>query len=309
MEVKQIEQADIKEPLSLAIGFFDGLHQGHMSLINEVLRYKNETKTAVMTFDCHPLAVLKGEKKQSIITLEEKKEILSELGIDYLFIIHFTKKVASLSPESFIQQYLNRLPLRRLICGYDFHFGYQNSGSTKDLEKQSFQLIVMPPVMYDSEHKVSSTLIKHFLAEGKIEEANKLLAKPYRVKGKVIHGKERGRTIGFPTLNIDYGNKYLPCAGVYGTIVRIENQLYKGMANIGTNPTFNDIHHVSLEVNVFDFDKEIYGQDVEVIFYLFKRKETVFDGLESLKNQLQDDKRFLNRIMKKYLTLDKNHVE
>ena len=111
MKVIKMEEVHLTEPLSLAIGFFDGLHLGHMSLINEVLKYKAETKTAVMSFDVHPLCVLKGEKRQSIITLEEKKELLEEMGIDYLLVIHFTKEVAALSPQAFIDEYLNKLPL------------------------------------------------------------------------------------------------------------------------------------------------------------------------------------------------------
>ena len=241
MKVIKMEEVHLTEPLSLAIGFFDGLHLGHMSLINEVLKYKGETKTAVMSFDVHPLCVLKGEKRQSIITLEEKKELLEEMGIDYLLVIHFTKEVAALSPQAFIDEYLNKLPLKRLVCGYDFHFGDHNSGNIEDLKKQSFDLIVKDAVMYNETEKVSSTLIKKLMDQGMIEEVNTLLDRPYQVKGTVIHGKQRGRLIGFPTLNIDYGMKYLPKRGVYGTIVEINHRYYIGMANIGMNPTFNDI--------------------------------------------------------------------
>ena len=218
MKVIKMEEANLKEPLSLAIGFFDGLHLGHMSLINEVLKYKGETKTAVMSFDVHPLCVLKGEKRQSIITLEEKKELLEEMGIDYLLVIHFTKEVAALSPQAFIDEYLNKLPLKRLVCGYDFHFGVHNSGNIEDLKKQSFDLIVKDAVMYNETEKVSSTLIKKLMDQGMIEEVNTLLDRPYQVKGTVIHGKQRGRLIGFPTLNIDYGMKYLPKRGVYAQL-------------------------------------------------------------------------------------------
>lgn len=309
MKVIKMEEVNLKEPLSLAIGFFDGLHLGHMSLINEVLKYKGETKTAVMSFDVHPLCVLKGEKRQSIITLEEKKQLLEEMCIDYLLIIHFTKEVAALSPQAFIDEYLNKLPLKRLVCGYDFHFGDHNSGNIENLKKQSFELIVKEPVMYDDVQKVSSTLIKHLMDQGLIEEVNTLLGRPYKVKGPVIHGKQRGRLIGFPTLNVDYGMKYLPKRGVYGTIVEINHRYYIGMANIGLNPTFNDIKRLSLEVNVLDFNEDVYGQEVEVSFYIYKREETVFNGLEGLKTQLIDDRKYLDKIMKKYLTLKQNSVE
>lgn len=309
MKVIKMEEVHLTEPLSLAIGFFDGLHLGHMSLINEVLKYKGETKTAVMSFDVHPLCVLKGEKRQSIITLEEKKELLEEMGIDYLLVIHFTKEVAALSPQVFIDEYLNKLPLKRLVCGYDFHFGDHNSGSIEDLKKQSFELIVKNAVMYNDTEKVSSTLIKKLMDQGMIEEVNTLLGRPYKVKGTVIHGKQRGRLIGFPTLNIDYGMKYLPKRGVYGTIVEINHQYYIGMANIGMNPTFNDINRLSLEVNVFDFDEDVYGKEVEVTFCLYKREETVFNGLEGLKTQLTEDRKYLSQVMKKYLTLFKNNVK
>ena len=280
-----------------------------MSLINEVLKYKGETKTAVMSFDVHPLCVLKGEKRQSIITLEEKKELLEEMGIDYLLVIHFTKEVAALSPQAFIDEYLNKLPLKRLVCGYDFHFGDHNSGNIEDLKKQSFDLIVKDAVMYNETEKVSSTLIKKLMDQGMIAEVNTLLDRPYQVKGTVIHGKQRGRLIGFPTLNIDYGMKYLPKRGVYGTIVEINHRYYIGMANIGMNPTFNDISRLSLEVNVFDFNEDVYGKEVEVTFYLYKREETVFNGLEGLKTQLTEDKKYLSQVMKKYLTLYQNSVK
>ena len=125
-----------------------------------------------MSFDVHPLCVLKGEKRQSIITLEEKKELLEEMGIDYLLVIHFTKEVAALSPQAFIDEYLNKLPLKRLVCGYDFHFGAHNSGSIEDLKKQSFELIVKDAVMYNETEKVSSTLIKKLMDQGMIEEVN-----------------------------------------------------------------------------------------------------------------------------------------
>ena len=286
MKVIKMEEVNLKEPLSLAIGFFDGLHLGHMSLINEVLKYKGETKTAVMSFDVHPLCVLKGEKRQSIITLDEKKELLEEMGIDYLLVIHFTKEVASLSPQAFIDEYLNKLPLKRLVCGYDFHFGDHNNGSIEDLKKQSFELVVKDAVMYNETEKVSSTLIKKLMDQGLIEEVNTLLDRPYKIKGTVIHGKQRGRLIGFPTLNIDYGMKYLPKRGVYGTIVEINHHYYIG-----------------------DFDEDVYGQEVKVTFYLYKREETVFNGLEGLKTQLTEDRKYLSQVMKKYLTLYQNSVE
>ena len=163
--------------------------------------------------------------------------------------------------------------------------------------------------MYNETEKVSSTLIKKLMDQGMIEEVNTLLDRPYKVKGTVIHGKQRGRLIGFPTLNIDYGMKYLPKRGVYGTIVEINYQYYIGMANIGMNPTFNDINRLSLEVNVFDFNEDVYGKEVEVTFYLYKREETVFNGLEGLKTQLTEDRKYLSQVMNKYLTLYKNNVK
>ena len=296
MKVIKMEEVHLTEPLSLAIGFFDGLHLGHMSLINEVLKYKGETKTAVMSFDVHPLCVLKGEKRQSIITLEEKKELLEEMGIDYLLVIHFTKEVAALSPQAFIDEYLNKLPLKRLVCGYDFHFGDHNSGSIEDLKKQSFELVVKDAVMYNETEKVSSTLIKKLMDQGLIEEVNTLLDRPYKIKGTVIHGKQRGRLIGFPTLNIDYGMKYLPKRGVYGTIVEINHHYYIGMANIGMNPTFNDINRLSLEVNVFDFDEDVYGVNVEVQLRHFQRPEMKFDNIEALHKQIDADAQFARQL-------------
>lgn len=291
----------IDDFLCVAIGFFDGLHQGHQALIEEVKRIAKDKglKSAVMTFDQHPLTVLKGEKEFYLISPEDRKHLLEEQGIDYLFVIHFTHHVAKLEPQAFIKSYLENLHVMHLVCGFDFHFGYHNSGNVALLEKQSFALSVVPAVMYDESQKVSSSLIKEKIAQGDVEEAKHLLGRPFAITGKVIHGKQRGRKMGFPTANVDYRHYFLPSKGVYGVNVQIGDHSYQGMANIGMNPTFDDIRKESLEVNIFDFDEEIYGEVITVSFKIFVRPERSFASMEDLKHQLMSDHEKIQKALNK----------
>lgn len=302
MEIIELELHDLPQLTKhyvVAIGFFDGLHLGHQKLIEEV-KHISHTKgyqSAVMTFDQHPLTVLKGEEKRYLTSRHDRNRILEHLGIDTLFVIRFSKEVAALSPEVFIDKYIVGLNIQHVVVGFDFHFGNKNSGDVHSLEGHQFTLSIVPPVMYDENVKVSSTLIKSLLQSGHVRDANRLLTRDYAITGKVIHGKARGRLIGFPTANVAIGKYCYLAKGVYGVEVEVNGQRYKGMANIGMNPTFNDIFEMSLEIYIFDFHQDIYGKEMQVFFKFFERPEERFNDVDDLIKEMQHDEAYIRKAL------------
>lgn len=288
------QKVNIDEPVCSAVGFFDGLHKGHMALVNEVIRVAKQKhyKTALMTFDHHPLFVLgKLKEERYITTMEDRQEILEKLGIDYLLIIEFNQEVASLLPQDFIQNYIYHCHIQHIVCGFDFHFGQKNKGSYHDFEKCPYvDVSVIDEVEYQGE-KISSTRIRSLLEQGQIDEMNEILGRHYRVKGRVIRGRQIGHSIGFPTANIDYNAYFLPKRGVYAVKLYWNHQDYLGMCNIGLNPTFTALDKPSLEVHIFDFHQDIYDEDVIIEFYRKMRDEVHFQKKEELILQLRKDQK------------------
>lgn len=286
------QKLNMNEPICSALGFFDGLHIGHMALVEEVKRVAKDKnyKTALMTFDHHPLYVLGKIKEEKYLTsMDDRKRILEKEHIDYLFVIQFTKEVAQLSPQDFIQNYLIDLHIAHVVCGFDFHFGDKNKGSAQTLQEcPYFDVSVINEVVYKGE-KVSSTRLRMLLESGDIEEINALLKRQYQVIGKVIKGRQIGHHIGFPTANIDYASYLLPQKGVYAVKMYIDDETYLGMCNIGYNPTFHALDKVSLEIYILDFHQDIYNKDVVVEFYKKIRNEKKFDSKELLVEQLTKD--------------------
>lgn len=285
-------QPYFEKGLSLAMGYFDGFHLGHQALLNEA---KNKAEkfgleSAVLSFDPNPLVTLGKMKEEKYITsLQDRARILEELGFDYFVILDFSKEVANLLPEDFIHKFVMKMNVKEVICGFDFFFGQKGKGNGAMLQTYSeFNTTIINQVSKD-ELKISTTRINGLLQEGKIQEVNQLLTRPYQVTGEVIHGKKRGRLLGFPTANINYGAYYLPKKGVYGVKVYIDDTWYMGMCNIGLNPTFNDIESLSMEVHIFDFEKEIYGKQIRVQFYDHTRDEKSFSSKEELVLQLKKD--------------------
>lgn len=305
METETLKLHEIKQSTQnyvVAIGFFDGLHLGHQALIREVLKVAKEKSLmpAVMTFPSHPLAVLNGVKTTSLTSLADRLDLLEAMGIEKVFLIDFNKEVAALSPQAFIDAYLMQNNVKHVVVGYDFRFGDHNKGNIHDLDHQSFALSVVDPIMYNKEEKVSSTFIKNLLTQGHIRDANRLLTRPFTIKGEVIHGKQRGRLMGYPTANVDYDHYFVPRRGVYGVKVKVKGQTYDGMANIGRNPTFDDIFKDSLEIYIFDFQDDIYGEMMDVYFYAFTRPEAVFKNMEELKARLDADALEVRKLMKQF---------
>lgn len=295
------QQLDITEPICSAIGFFDGLHIGHMALVNEVIRVSDEKgyKKALMTFDHYPLYVLGRISKEKYLTsMADRISLLEQSGIDYLFIIQFTREVAALTPEDFIQRYLISSHIQHVVCGFDFRFGNRNLGDAQTLRKYfGSHVSVIDEVLYKGE-KISSSRIKLVLEEGNIDDMNALLGRHYCVLGKVIHGRRIGHSIGFPTANIDYQSYFLPCGGVYAVKAYVHDCVYLGMCNIGYNPTFTALDKPSLEVYILDFDDDIYDMTVKVEFYHLIRKEKPFSSQDELIHQLKKDENYVREYFK-----------
>lgn len=291
----------------IALGTFDGLHLGHTDVINTARDYAERSglKLAVFTFSNHPLALIRPDLVPvRIISAEEKIKLLESFGVDYLINIPFTEDFAALSPDEFLDR-LACFNYRCLVVGENFTYGFLGSGKTETLErsgrKNGFDVIVRPLVKING-NVVSSTGIRNLIQAGHIEYANRMLGRAYAITGKIVHGEQRGRKLGFPTANIEllHGEMAVPAPGVYAVTVSIEGSIYEGMGNIGNNPTFNDVEHARLEVNLFNCSGDLYGKTMSVQFHKYIRAEKKFSGVEELCRQIEEDKKaiktyFLNK--------------
>lgn len=291
----------------IALGTFDGLHLGHTDVINTARDYaeRNRLKLTVFTFSNHPLALIRPDLVPvRIISAEEKIKLLESFGVDYLINIPFTEDFAALSPDEFLDR-LACFNYRCLVVGENFTYGFLGSGKTETLErsgrKNGFDVIVRPLVKMNG-NVVSSTGIRNLIQAGHIEYANRMLGRAYAITGTIVHGEQRGRKLGFPTANIEllHGEMAVPAPGVYAVTASIEGSIYEGMGNIGNNPTFNDVEHARLEVNLFNCSGDLYGKTMSVQFHKYIRAEKKFSGVEELCRQIEEDKNaiktyFLNK--------------
>lgn len=285
------------EPVVLALGFFDGVHKGHRTVISTAKKIAKEKNVplALMTFNQHPSIVFKKVDPEAITYLsaiERKEEFMAELGVDYLYEVDFTSSFASLSPQEFVDQYIIGLKAITVVAGFDYTYGRKEVASMEHLAgyaKGKFEVVEIGKVTGDGE-KISSTRIRKALAAGKIAEANQMLGYVYQTPGIVIHGDARGRTLGYPTANIDAQPGIgLPKVGVYAVRINIGGNWYDGMASIGYNITFESNRQLSVEVNIFDFNSTIYGEKVSVEWHEYMREEKKFLSVETLIEQLAQD--------------------
>lgn len=295
----QLTQEQNKEAYSLAIGFFDGVHKGHKAVI-DTAKQKAQLlgiKSAVMTFDPHPSIVLGGrnEKVFYITPLAQKLDTLEMLAVDTVFVVNFTSDFAKLTPEQFIEFFIRNLNVQHVTAGFDFSFGAFGKGDMALMEHLSngdYGVTVVEK-QQDIEEKISSTRIRKCLQDGEMEQARELLGRAFEVPGIVVHGDKRGRTMGFPTANVQaMEGCYIPATGVYAVKILVQNEWYDGVCNVGYKPTFNnpDEKHLSIEVHILNFDKNIYGEEVIVGWYERIRSERKFDGIEALIQQIELDK-------------------
>ncbi len=282
----------------VTIGNFDGVHLGHQALFKETVSRARQAKgeAVAVTFDPHPLQVLRPEKSLKLIcSLEQKIKLIQEAGLDYLLILDFGPELASLEPEEFVEEILVRgLGVKELIVGYDYRFGRQRRGDTELLKilghRFGFKVIVIPPLKVNG-FTVSSTLVRELVAEGDVATVRKLLGRPYRICGKVVPGHGRGRRLlGFPTANLKLStDKLTPKVGVYAVLVHLPpKKVFPGVMNIGFNPTFGD-GYLSAEVHLFDFRGELYDLHICIDLVARLRDEAKFASPEDLAAQIAKD--------------------
>ncbi|MBU5466733.1 bifunctional riboflavin kinase/FAD synthetase [Virgibacillus sp. MSJ-26] len=287
-----------------AIGFFDGIHKGHQQVIDTAVNIAKEKgmKSAVITFHPHPSVVLsKGKKKVNYITpLKEKESILQNMQVDRLYIIEFNEKLAALSPQKFIDQFIIGLNIKHVVAGFDFTYGHKGQGNMttiKDQTRDEFTFTTIEKVQMNGE-KVSSTLIRGLLKKGNIEQVNLLLGRPLSIYGKVIEGAKRGKSLGYPTANLAVDEQaLLPKPGIYAVKISYKNEQYHGMASLGTNPTFTDSHNLSLEVNILDFNDNLYGEELKMEWYKFIREEEKYSNVDKLIEQIKEDEEIIRQVL------------
>ena len=298
---------DIKDVIAgscVTIGNFDGVHKGHQKLIRLACsRAKARDLTSVVvTFDPHPLRVLRPDTTLPFITLTDQKlELISQFGPQVCLLLHFTMDMARLDPEAFVRHYLvDGLKMKEMIIGYDYHLGKGRSGNFETLvrlgEEYGFSVDRLDPVSID-DAVVSSTRIRDLVHAGSVWQARPLLGRFYQVKGEVVHGMNRGgRLLGFPTANLKLVDELFPKPGVYAIWVEVDGEVHMGVANIGKNPTFgNDA--LSVEAHLIDFKGDIYGRDIRVHFVQRIRDERKFSGIDELKDRIGKDIELGRRIL------------
>lgn len=294
-----------QESIVLILGFFDGIHRGHQAVIKkgvEIAR-KNNLKAVVMTFNRHPALVYRtyDPVKHAYLTLSKRKEeLIARLGVDILYEVAFTSKLGSLSPQEFVDQYIIDWHAKYVVAGYDYTYGKQavaNMDTLPELSKGKFETVVVNQ-QQAKQMKISSTRIRQAISNGCMKEANNLLGYYYQTNGFVVHGEARGRDLGYPTANIQIDpSLYLPKIGVYAVTIEVDGKNYGGMASIGYNVTFGQRNYYTIEVNIFDFNQEIYGEDVVVRWLEYMRDEIKFDQVSTLVEQLDADARQARQIL------------
>jgi len=287
----------------VTIGTFDGVHLGHQKILTKLKKEAKSIKgeSLLFTFYPHPRMVIfpDSHNLKLIQTIDEKIESLQDFGLDNLIIYPFNKEFSRLTAFEFVRDILvHKLRVRKLVIGYDHQFGRNREGNIEFLKEAAdmfdFDVIEIPAEEIN-EVNVSSTKIRNSITEGNIDKANDFLGKPFQIGGEVIQGKMIGRELGYPTINLKLTNelKIMPLDGVYAVEIKIKDEKHFGMMNIGMNPTVQNksAEQKKYEVHLFDFDEDIYGEKVVILFRQFIRKEKTFDNLDELKKQIQIDEK------------------
>lgn len=297
--IKSINEIERIEKSVVTIGNFDGLHNGHQVLINKAVDYAKENciNSIVFTFENHPVNFFRHSTIKKIITNKEKTKRIKDLNVDIMISIPFDEYMTRITAEDFIKQILvEKLGAKKIIVGYDFTFARNKEGNTKVLEalakKYGFTVEIVKPIKINNV-RVSSTYIRNLITQGNVSKVKEYLGYNYEIEGEVIHSRKIGRTIGFPTANININEDTLvPRRGIYATKVYVNNNIFYGATNIGFNPTVNG-DKLSIETHILEFDDDIYGKIVKVEFLERIREEKKFGSLEELKNQLKKDTKFV----------------
>ncbi|MGI6669622.1 MAG: bifunctional riboflavin kinase/FAD synthetase [Acetivibrionales bacterium] len=286
-----------EQATAVGLGSFDGLHVGHMALINTLISEAriHNLKSVIYTFTSHPGNILRKKLFNSLLTTTSKRiRLLGETALDYVYFDEFDENFSRTSPENFVREILlGKLRARIAVAGFNYRFGYKGQGDVNLLEEMGkrykFKVIIIPPVKVDNEI-VSSTAIRKYVARGDMEGVFKLLGRHYSITGKVTDGTRIGRRIGFPTANL-YPEEYLimPGNGVYITRTLYNGEFYGSLTNIGVKPTFGGESRISVETHILNFDKDIYKSDIEVFFLTKLRNEKKFKSASELSEQIVRD--------------------
>ncbi len=306
MKIYSLKDFPLPFETVITIGAFDGIHLGHKALFQEALKISQSLnlEAMVVTFDPHPRRVIQPHLSFKLLTtLEEKLELIEREGFEKIALIPFTRALAELSPDLFVEKYLvDYLRARYVVVGFNFRFGRNRSGDTELLkklgEKYQFQVKIVPPVIID-ENRVSSSLIRDLISKGEVDRASLFLGRPYFLTGKVIRGKGRGKLLGFPTANLSVPEeKLIPARGVYAVFAYLEGKKYKGALNIGFNPTFEE-RELSIEVHLLNFHstQDIYEKNIRIEFIKYIRGEKKFTSVEELKSQIERDCQLIEKIL------------
>lgn len=300
VRISGIPGNEMFEPSTIALGNFDGVHNGHRQIVEEarVLAEADGVKLAVMTFEPHPRQVLGagGNYNQQLTPLSVKLQIFKSLGVDICYVVNFDKEFAAISATSFVTDFLARMNARSIVVGFDYRFGAGGRADVSVLRelagRHGMNVRVVPAVTQYGE-KISSSVIREKLFLGEVKLAAELLGSPYEIAGKVVAGEGRGRLLGFPTANIEPMYDYVyPRTGVYVIRCKIEGTDYpiNGLMNIGFKPTFHEQEHqLTLEAHLFDFSADLYGQQVQISFLDFLRSEKKFNSVQELIEQITSD--------------------
>lgn len=294
--LKEVVEKFNEQKINVTIGNFDGVHLGHQSFLSEVKKQSlaENAKFVVITFVPHPLQILKSHTGFLINTYEERRELLEEVGVDYLVEINFTRDFSTLSPEEFLKDYIfSSNVVEKLYLGYDFAFGANKSGdhnlASKVCQENDIELVLQQEFKV-STHNVSSTEVRSNIISGDFAKVSQLLGREHFMSGRVIKGEGRGRLIGFPTANLGYSKDLIiPAKGVYISQVVIKNMVYNAVTNIGNNPTFNTGYEIHIESHLLDFSHDIYGEEIKVQFIKKIRDERKFSSVNDLVAQITKD--------------------
>jgi len=308
--IKDLAEIQRDEKSVITLGTFDGLHLGHQQIVDTIIQKSRQSggRSFLLTFDPHPRKVIPGRNDVKLLsTLEEKIEILEQLGLENLFIINFTEKFSRQSPEEFVKKYLvEGIGLKEIVIGHDHHFGKERDGNFELLQnlghKFNFAVTLVPEFSVEGE-TVSSTKIRNALLAGDVLKAGKMLGRNYSFKGKIVRGDGRGRKLGFPTANLSTGNedKLIPAKGIYAAECIIENEMHYGLLSLGRRPTFHKDGDIIPEFYIFDFDRDIYDSIMQVNLVQRIRDEEKFNSVDELIIQMKKDEETGRQILYKLI--------
>jgi riboflavin kinase/FMN adenylyltransferase len=295
-----LDHIRLEKQTVVTVGSFDGIHLGHQHILKELEKQSQDCDCVetLITFHPHPKEVLGNAKKHSLellTPLEEKLDILETFGLPQVIVIPFTREFSRITYQDFVNEILlKKIRMKKIVIGYDHTFGRNREGHAEQLKELGnslgFKVTVIPPY-YVGDEAVSSSHIRRYVKEGKMENARLLLGRPYSVSGQVVKGENRGKQLGFPTANIQLADpsKLIPARGVYAVDIQFNGEKYSGMMNIGTRPTFN-FDPLTLEVHIFNFSSLIYGFNLKILFKAYIREEIKFSSPEELQEQMRKDR-------------------